>query len=277
MGQPIEEPKRSKGPKGQTMSVLKAIFHYTIGIILGIGNAIFFLSEIFKQIFTGRVRFSEVLKQIYEQGIQSLVIIALTSFASGAVLALQGYVMLSRFGATEYVAHLVALSLVRELSPVFGSFIFSGKAGARIAAELGAMNVNNQILATRTMGVDPMEYLVVPRMIACFFVLPLLVVFSEIVGVMGGYFIGVTEANIPGSFYITQTLKAVKYVDFFSGFIKTFFFALLIGWVCCYQGFYAKGGSLGVGKYTTQAVAFSYIFVVLSNVLLTKIILTLWG
>ena len=259
------------------MNALKSIYDYGMGVVMGLGNAIFFLGEILRCIFRGRVRFAEVLKQIYEQGLQSVVIIALSSFASGAVLALQGYVMLNRFGAAEYVAHLVALSLVRELSPVFGSFIFSGKAGARIAAELGAMNVNNQILATRTMGVDPIEYLIVPRIVACFFVLPVLVVFSEIIGIGGGYFIGVTEANIPGSFYITQTLKAIRYVDFFSGFVKTFFFAVLIGWVSCYQGFFAKGGSLGVGKYTTRAVAFSYIFVVLSNVLLTKIILTLWG
>jgi len=164
----------------------------------------------------------------------------MTSFASGAVLALQGYVMLSRFGAKEYVSHLVALSLVRELSPVFSSFIFSGKAGARIAAELGTMNVNNQIVATRTMGVDPIEFLVVPRIVACFMVLPGLVVFSEVVGIFGGYIVGVFDANIPSANYIQQTLKSIAYVDFFSGFIKTFFFALIISWVCCYQGFHTK-------------------------------------
>ena len=157
------------------------------------------------------------------------------------------------------------------------SLIFSGKAGARIAAELGAMNVNDQILATRTLGVDPVEFLVVPRMVAGFFVLPILVVFSEIIGIAGGYFVGTGEANIPGSFYINRTIDTIGYVDFFSGFIKTLFFAILIGWICCYQGFSAKGGSLGVGKYTTKAVAFSYILIVLSNVVLTKIILTLWG
>ncbi len=251
--------------------------NYIGGCLFGLGNAIFFLRDVLVHVLKGNIRWPEVLKQVYEQGIQSIIIIALSSFASGAVLAMQGHVMLNRFGAKEYVAQLVALSLVRELSPVFSSFIFSGKAGAKIAAELGAMNVNNQIVATRTMGVDPIEFLVVPRMVACFIVLPLLVVFSELIGIGGGYFIGVAEADIPGSFYLTQTLKAIRYVDFFSGFIKTYFFAILVGWVCCYQGFFAQGGSLGVGKYTTKAVAFSYISVVLSNALLTKIILTLWG
>ncbi len=258
------------------MNILRSIGRYVIGIFLGLGNAIFFLLEILGNIVKGKIRVQEVLKQIFEQGVQSLVIVALTSFASGAVLAMQGHVMLERFGAKEYVAHLVALSLVRELSPVFTSFIFSGKAGAKIAAELGSMSVNNQIVATRTLGVDPVEFLVVPRFVACFLVLPLLVVFSELLGIMGGYCVSVFEAGIPGSFYVTQTLRVINYVDFFSGLIKTFFFAFLIGWICCYQGFFTQGGSLGVGKYTTKAVAYSYIFVVLSNVFLTKVILALW-
>jgi len=248
-----------------------------INFFVKVGDALFFLGDIVWHVLTGRVRWGEVLKQIYEQGIQSVVIVAMASFASGAVLALQGYVMLSRFGAKEYVAHLVALSLVRELSPVFSSFIFSGKAGARIAAELGTMNVNNQITATQTLGVDPIEFLVVPRMVASFLVLPGLVVLSEVIGIFGGYVVGVFDANIPSASYIQQTLKSIAYVDFFSGFIKTFFFALIISWVCCYQGFRTKGGSLGVGKYTTRAVALSYILVVISNTILTKIILTFWG
>ncbi|HOW35701.1 MAG TPA: ABC transporter permease [Candidatus Omnitrophota bacterium] len=256
---------------------MKHLIEYIFGFIIGLGNALFFLGEVLAHIVRGHVRIKEVLKQIYEQGIQSIVIIALTSFATGMVLALQGYLMLERFGAKEYVAHLVALSLVRELSPVFGALIFSGKAGAKMAAELGSMSVNDQVLATRTMGVDPVEFLIVPRMVAAFFVLPILVVLSEVLGIAGGYIVGISEANIPGSFYLNRTLAAVGYVDFFSGFIKTFFFAILIGWVCCYQGFKTRGGSLGVGRFTTRAVAFSYILIVLSNALLTKIILTLWG
>jgi phospholipid/cholesterol/gamma-HCH transport system permease protein len=245
--------------------------------IAGFGNALFFFGDVVRQIFKGNIRFKEVLKQIYEQGMQSVVVIALTSLATGLVLALQGYVMLDRFGAKEKVASLVALSLVRELSPVFSSLIFSGKAGARMTAELGAMNVNNQIVATKVMGVDPIEFLVVPRMVACFLVLPILVVISEVIGIMGGFIIGLSEANISGSFYVHQTLYSLNYVDFFSGFIKTIFFSILIGWICCYQGFCTQGGSLGVGKYTTKAVALAYIAVVVSNTILTKIILMFWG
>jgi len=246
-------------------------------IFVQTGDALFFLRDVLVCVLTGRVRWGEVFKQIYEQGLQSVVIVAMTSFASGAVLALQGYVMLNRFGAKEYVAHLVGLSLVRELSPVFSSFIFSGKAGARMAAELGTMSVNDQITATRTMGVDPIEYLVAPRMLAAFLVLPGLVVISELVGIFGGYLVGVYDGNILGATYIHQTLKAISYVDFFSGFLKTMFFSVIIGWVCCYQGFHTRGGSMGVGQFTTKAVAYSYIFVVVSNTILTKVILTFWG
>lgn len=256
---------------------MKIIIKSIIEFVYGVGNTLFFLKEVLGCIVRGRIRFKDVLKQIYEQGVQSLIIIALTSFASGAVLALQGYVMLNRFGAKEYVAQLVALSLVRELSPVFSSFIFSGKAGARMAAELGTMNVNDQMVATRTMGIDPIEFLIVPRMLACFLVLPILIVVSELVGIFGGYCVGVWDAGIPHATYLNQTLKCINFVDFFSGFIKTLFFGLIIGWICCYQGYVTKGGSLGVGKFTTKAVAYSYIIIVLANAVLTKFILTFWG
>ncbi len=245
--------------------------------LIRLGAAVFFLGEVLKCVFRGKVRWQEVIKQIYEQGVQSVLIVALTAFATGMVLALQGYVTLVRFGAKEYVAPLVALSLVRELGPVFTALIFSGKAGARITADLGSMNVNDQILATRTLGVDPVEFLAVPRLLACFLVLPILVIVSEVVGILGGYIIAVFQVNIHPSFYINQTLRAIRYVDFFSGFGKIFFFAILVGWICCYQGFNTKGGSLGVGQHTTRAVAYSYIFVILSNTILTKIILSIWG
>ncbi|MEW5894220.1 MAG: ABC transporter permease [Candidatus Omnitrophota bacterium] len=253
------------------------IIRTVINFFSGLGNALIFFKDVLGCILRGRIRWGEILKQVYEQGIESTMIIAMTSVATGAVLALQGHVMLSRFGAKEFVAHLVALSLVRELSPVFASFIFSGKAGARIAAELGTMNVNDQIVATRTLGVDPIEYLVVPRMLACILVLPGLVVLSEVFGIIGGYVISVFDAGIPGVGYIQQTMKAINFVDFFSGFIKTIFFAVFISWICCYQGFVTRGGSLGVGQFTTKAVALSYIVVIISNTVLTKVILNFWG
>ena len=184
---------------------------------------------------------------------------------------------MQRFGAKEFIPQLVALSLVRELGPVFTALIFSGKAGAGMTAELGTMNTHDQIQATRALGVNPIEFLVVPRFLACMLVLPMLVIISEILGIVGGYLIAVNHAHLPGAFYINETMQAVDFVDFFSGFIKVFFFSVIIGWICCYQGFFTKGGAIGVGRFTTNAVAYSYIAVILSNAVLTKIILTVWG
>ena len=148
-----------------------------------VGEAIFFLGDIVSLIFRGRIRVKDVLNQMYEQGVQSIVIVMLTSLATGTVLGLQGFITLQRFGAKEFIARLVVLSLVREMSPVFTALIFSGKAGAGITAELGTMSTKDQIQATRAMGVDPIEYLVVPRFLACVLVLPLLVIISEILGI----------------------------------------------------------------------------------------------
>lgn len=257
--------------------MIKLILDPLINGIINLGRGLSFLKSILKCILNGRVRWGEALKQVYEQGIQSLPIIILTSLATGMVLALQGIEMLARFGAKDYVPQGVAWGLVREMSPLFTAIIFSAKAGARITAELGTMNVNDQILATRAMGVDPVEFLVVPRILACFFVVPILTIISEIVSIAGGYCVGTSEANIPGAYYLAQTFKTVRYIDFFSGFGKVFIFAILIGWICCYQGFFTKGGSLGVGKYTAQAVAYSIILIIVSNTVLTKLMIMLWG
>jgi phospholipid/cholesterol/gamma-HCH transport system permease protein len=247
-----------------------------VDMVASFGRASILLGEAFSAVIRGRIRWGEVFKQAYEQGVQSLLIVMLASLASGAVLAMQSRAVMDRFGAKEMIARLVALSLVRELSPVFTALVFSGKSGAGMAAELGTMSVNNQIQATRVLGVDPVEFLIVPRMLACFLVLPILVVVSELIGIMGGYLVVVAETDIPSSYYVTQTINAIGYIDFFSGFVKVFFFAILIGWICCYKGFYTSGGSLGVGRFTTQAVAFSYIAVIVSNTILTKLILIFW-
>ncbi len=253
------------------------IFTAIINMMASLGRGVAFLGDVALCILKGQVRWGEVFKQVFEQGVRSLVIVMLVSFASGAVLAMQGRVMMERFGAKEFIAQLVALSLIRELSPVFTALVFSGKSGAGMAAELGTMSVNNQLQATRTLGVDPVEFLIVPRMLACMVVLPILVVVSMVVGILGGYLVAVHEVNIPSIYYINQTIKCIGFTDFFNGFVKVFFFAFLIGWICSYKGFFTSGGSLGVGRFTTQAVAMCYVGVIVSNTVLTKIILTFWG
>jgi phospholipid/cholesterol/gamma-HCH transport system permease protein len=245
--------------------------------INSMGEAVFFMGDIFKVIFSGRVRFNHVLDQMYYQGVQSIIIIVLASLASGIVLGLQGSITLQRFGAKEFIAPLVGLSILRELGPVFTAFIFSGKSGAGITAELGTMSTHEQIQATRALGVNPIEFLVVPRFLACILVMPMLVIIADLVGILGGYLVGVFHAQLPSAIYVRHTIQSINFVDFFSGLIKSFFFSVIIGWICCFQGFFTSGGALGVGRFTTRAVAFSFITVILANAVLTLIILTFWG
>jgi ABC-type transport system involved in resistance to organic solvents, permease component len=181
-----------------------AFFRNISNSIRGIGEAIFFLGDVLGAIVRGRVRVGEVLNQMYVQGVQSIVIVILTSLASGMVLGLQGVITLERFGAKEFIARLVALSLVRELGPVFTALIFSGKSGAGMTAELGTMNTHDQIQATRALGVDPIEFLVVPRFLVVHIVLPVLVLISEIVGIFGGYLIAVNEGHLTGVFILIK-------------------------------------------------------------------------
>ncbi|MBM3248353.1 MAG: ABC transporter permease [Candidatus Omnitrophica bacterium] len=259
------------------MSFLIKIGGYLIESLQQLGKILFFISEILSKFLRNGTKLTEVMKQIYSQGVQSIGIIALTSLAMGMVLAIQSVVILSRFGAKEYVAQLVSLSLVRELSPVLGSIIFAGKAGSKMAAEISSMKVSEQLLATRAMGVDPVEYFIIPRIVACVIVLPILIVISEILGVFGGFIIGVWDANIPYGIYLHKTVIAITLVDFIGGMIKTLFFALIISIICCFEGYQAKGGSIGVGEYTTKSVALCCIYVISFNFILTKIILTFWG
>lgn len=242
-----------------------------------LGRVVLFALQVLGCLIKGRIRWGEVWKQVYEQGNRSIVIILLTSIASGVVLALHGVEMLTRFGAKEFIGQTVAISLVRQLGPLLTAVVFSGKAGAGITSELGAMSVNDQLAATRTMGVDPIEFLVAPRFLACLIALPILTVISQVVGIAGGFMIGVYDANIPAASYLNQTFKAIRYVDFFTSLFKTVGFSFLIAWICCFQGYMTKGGSLGVGRHTTMAVAYSYIAVILSNAVLTKIVLSIWG
>ncbi|MFH1202473.1 MAG: ABC transporter permease [Candidatus Omnitrophota bacterium] len=241
------------------------------------GQIFIFFIETFSLLLRGKIRMKELARQVYELGVEAFPIISLTALATGMVLAVQAAVVLTRFGGRQYISRLVALALVRELGPVLGSIIFVGKSGARISAEIGAMSVNEQLLATRTLGINPMDLFTTSRVLACLIVLPILVFWSEVIGIFGGLVISMFQENVTAFSYLNETYNSLRLVDFFGGMAKTLFFALVVGIICCYKGFNAKGGSVGVGKYTTEAVALCTIIIIVSNFILTKLIITLWG
>lgn len=241
------------------------------------GEMIYFSFDCLRVVVKRGIRPTQIGEEIFELGVNAFGIISISALATGMVLAVQSAVVLARFGATEYIAGLVALSLVRELGPVLASLIFIGKSGAKISAELGTMSVNEQLLATRALGIDPIGFFCVSRIIACIITLPLLVFWCEVLGILGGLLISTFQVGINPFFYIHQTIDSLKLIDFTGGMIKTVVFSILIGISCCFKGVSTKGGSLGVGKNTTQAVALSSILVIVSNFFLTKIIITFWG
>jgi len=191
------------------------------------------------------------------------------------VLALQMGNYLTRFGAKPYAGRILALSMLREMGPVLTALMIGGRVGAGITAELGSMQVTEQIDAMRSLGINPVQKLVLPRLAALMIMLPLLTVLADFVGVMGGLFISVMELDISADFYLNSIIQFIKFQDLFSGLGKTFFFAFFIGIIACYNGLQVTGGADGVGQATTQTVVTTSITTLVSDFFLTKLFLQL--
>ncbi|HJQ85807.1 MAG TPA: ABC transporter permease [Candidatus Binatia bacterium] len=212
-------------------------------------------------------------EQMEQIGWRSLSIVNLTALFTGMVLALQLGSYLSRFGAKMFVSRIVGMSLVRELGPVLTALMIGGRVGAGITAELGSMAVTDQIDAVRALGASPVRNLVVPRLIAILVMLPVLTIIGNLIGVLGGLVLSVTELNVSASFYMNSLTQVLLLQDVFSGIGKSFFFAYFIGIIACYNGLAVTGGADGVGRATTRTVVAASITVLISDFFLTKLFL----
>lgn len=220
--------------------------------------------------------FRSISAQMLEIGIRSFPVTALTSLFTGMVLALQsGYSFRNIFNEPVYVGTVVGFSMAKELGPVMTALVVAGRVGAAIAAELGTMKVTEQIDALYTLGTNPVKYLVVPRFIACFIMIPILTVFSVFIGVWGGYFVSVYRLSVASTVYWDDIFNTMDQADFFHGFIKSFFFAVIIVVVSCYKGFQTSGGAEGVGKSTTSAVVISMVLILVTDYFLSAILVAL--
>jgi phospholipid/cholesterol/gamma-HCH transport system permease protein len=227
------------------------------------------LREGFRRRPEGRV----LMEQLHHLGVLSVGISTVTALFTGMVLALQTSYSLAAYGAKFFVGDVVALSLVRELGPVLTSLMVGGRVGAGITAEVGTMNVTEQIDAIRAMAASPIRKLVVPKVLAIVVMLPILVVLADFVGVMGGLMMAVTSLNQPSAFYMQHVIKALSIHDVMSGLGKTVIFALLISFIACYKGLTASGGADGVGRATTETVVAASLSVLISDFFLTKLFL----
>ena len=221
--------------------------------------------------------FKAIVEQIESIGVRSLSIVLLTAIFSSMVMTVQFAVQLARFGAKDWVGNVVGLSLARELGPVLTALLVGGRVGAGIAAELGSMAVTEQLDAVRALGADPIRRLVVPRVVAAMFVLPLLSTIAVVLGVFGGAVIASMDIAVPISQFYHAALRSVTLSDFLSGVSKTVFFGFNIAIVACQRGMAARGGTVGVGRATTQTVVITSIVTLISDFFLTKFILALTG
>ena len=211
--------------------------------------------------------------QMVEIGVNTVPLVAVIAVFTGMVIAVQTGYQMMRFHAQGLVGPIVGLSITRELGPVMTGVIVAGRVGAAMAAQVGTMKVTEQIDALETLATDPAEYLVMPRFIAAAIMLPILAVCADVVGIIGGLLIAVTQLGEDGGLYITRTFQQLEISDVMSGLIKSAFFGMIVAIISCYQGLTATGGAEGVGKATTRAVVLSLTLILVSDFFLTVLIL----
>jgi len=215
------------------------------------------------------IKWDRTGEQIVKIGLEGVPIVTFLSFLIGAVLALNAASQLRQFGAAIYIAKLVGVSVTREMGPLITAIIVAGRSGAAITAELGTMVVSEEIDALRTMALSPGRFLLLPRVLALLFAVPCLTILSNLAGIFGGYWVGVIVLGLGSRNYLQQTEQALLISDIVTGMVKSLVFALLIGLVSCYRGFYVRGGSEGVGTNTTASVVTSIVLCILADAIFT--------
>jgi phospholipid/cholesterol/gamma-HCH transport system permease protein len=216
-------------------------------------------------------KIEHVFEQMIRVGVEALPMASVTAFSIGLTLAMQAASELSKMGANIYVPNLVAVSLLRELGPLLIAVIVIGRSGSAVTAELGTMRVSEEIEALDVMAINPVRFLVVPRFLAMLIMLPVLTVFGNYVGIMGGWSICRFALDMTTAGYILRAIEAATIGDLYSGLCKSFVFAWLIITIACHAGLKVEGGAEGVGLATTQSVVYSLVAILMANAVLTSL------
>jgi phospholipid/cholesterol/gamma-HCH transport system permease protein len=253
-----------------TNNPLQAIGHGVLALLGAVGRLALFALEATSHCARPPLYPRLLLRQMVEIGFYSLPVVGLTGLFAGMVLALQSYTGFSRFSAESTIPTVVVLSITRELGPVLAGLMVAGRVGAAMAAEIGTMRVTEQIDALTTLSTNPHKYLIVPRLLGAFLMLPFLVLVADIIGVFGGYLVSVYKLGFNPDAYITNTFEYLETMDVVSGLVKAAVFGFLIALMGCYHGFHSKGGAQGVGKATTNAVVTGAILVLVFNYIITE-------
>lgn len=235
-----------------------------------IGGTAVLAKQVLTDLFRPPYYLRLLVEQLYFIGLKSLPLLLVTTLSTGMVMALQFGMGLEKFGGKMYVPKIVSLSIIRELGPVFSSLMLAARVGAGITSEIGSMTVTQQIDAIRALGTSPIKKIVIPRVVATFISLPLLVSLSSIVGIAGGLIVGANDLGLDPQFYMQKVFATITVTDYLSGLLKTFFFAIFISVPACYFGLTVRGGTKGVGMATTRSVVTSSILILVGDYFLTK-------
>jgi phospholipid/cholesterol/gamma-HCH transport system permease protein len=224
--------------------------------------------------FTPPVYLREIIRQMIFIGYFSLPVVALTSFFTGGVFALQIYYGGNQFNSEAIVSSIVALGMTRELGPVFGGVLVAARVSSAIAAEIGTMRVTEQIDALTTLSTDPFKYLVAPRLIAATLCMPILAFIADVIGIFGGFYVGTQSLGFNSAIYVQRTVNFLELDDITSGLTKAAVFGFIIALMGCYHGYNSRGGAQGVGRATTNAVVTAAILILVANYIMTSLFFT---
>jgi phospholipid/cholesterol/gamma-HCH transport system permease protein len=253
------------------MNPLAVIGRIFLSFLFAIGDLTLFAGRAVVHGVSGPFYPRAIWRQMIDIGYYSLPVVGLTAIFTGMVLALQSHTGFSRFEAESAVATIVVLSMTRELGPVLAGLMVAGRVGASMAAEIGTMRVTEQIDALTTLSTDPFKYLVWPRLLAGFLMLPLLVIVADVIGVFGGYVVGIYKLGFGPFEYINNTFEFLETEDVVSGLVKAAVFGFLVALMGCYQGYHSEGGAQGVGAATTKAVVSASILILTANYIVTEL------
>jgi len=244
----------------------------TLDVVQALGRFGRFLIQALTYIVIPPIKVGRIVERIHFIGFRSLTIVILTGAFTGMVLGLQIFLVLSRFGSEAFLGPAVALSLIRELGPVLCALIVTGRAGSALTAELGIMKITEQIDALQVMALNPVRYLVVPALIAGLITFPLMVSIFDVVGIFGGYLVGVKLLGLSAGTYFGEMRTFVDWSDLMTGYWKALSFGLIVPWVCTYKGFHCGHGAEGVARATTQAVVLASVLILVWDYFLGSVL-----
>ena len=253
--------------------IIQRVGAWAIALIQDMGRMLLFVLSSFAWLTRPPLRFTQIVKQLHFIGYKSTFVVVLTAAFTGMVLALQGYYTLRKFGSEGLLGSAVALSMIRELGPVLAALMVTARAGSAMTAEIGIMRITEQIDALDTMAISPLQYLIAPKLVAGLIGVPLLVAIFDVVGIYGGYLVGVELLGGNGGAYWNSIESAVDWKDVYGGILKSISFGLIVSWVCCYKGFFTRQSAEGLGRATTEAVVLSSVLILVWDYFLTSVLL----